>query len=91
MINELSQNFGIRTNDALWIFIKVFFSFSRENNKLPQRITDALDGKKDEIIDCIKQFAASAVEFETQNALLNLSDTLQQISQNIFNQHKKNT
>ena len=91
IINELSQNLGIRTNDALWIFVKVFFSFNRENNRLPQRITDALDNKKDEIIDCVKQFAASAVELETKKALANLSDTLQQISQNIFNQHRKNT
>ena len=88
IINELSQNLGIRSNDALWIFVKVFFSFNRENNKLPQRISDALDNKKDEIIDCVKQFAASAVELETKKALSNLSEALQQISQEIYNQRK---
>ena len=53
IINDLSQNFGIRTNDALWIFVKVFFSFNRENNKLPQRITNALDSKRTKLLTAL--------------------------------------
>ena len=90
VIDEFSQTLGIRTNDAIWAFVKIFFSFNRANNNLPKRITDALDTKKDEIIDCIKQLAASAVELETKKAMDNLSDTLQQVSQNILKQHRKN-
>ena len=90
VIDEFSQTLGIRTNDAIWAFVKIFFSFNRANNNLPKRITDALDTKKDEIIDCIKQLAASAVELETNKAMTNLSDSLKQISQNILNQHRKN-
>ena len=90
VIDEFSQTLGIRTNDAIWAFVKIFFTLNRANNNLPKRITDALDTKKDEIIDCIKKFAASAVELETKKAMDNLSDTLQQVSQNILNQHRKN-
>ena len=90
LIDEFSHTLGIRTNDAIWAFVKIFFTLNRANNNLPKRITDALDTKKDEIIDCIKKFAASAVELETKKAMDNLSDTLQQVSQNILNQHRKN-
>ena len=90
VIDEFSRSLGIRANDAIWAFVKIFFTLNRENNNLPKRITDALDNKKDEIIDCIKQFAASAVELETKKAMDNLSDSLQQISQNILKQHRKN-
>ena len=90
VIDEFSQTLGIRTNDAIWAFVKIFFTLNRANNNLPKRITDALDTKKDEIIDCIKKFAASAVELETKKAMDNLSDTLQQVSQNILKQHRKN-
>ena len=90
VIDKFSQTLGIRTNDAIWAFVKIFFTLNRTNNNLPKRITDALDTKKDEIIDCIKQFAASAVEIETKKAMANLSDSLQQISQNILSQHRKN-
>ena len=90
VIDEFSRSIGIRANDAIWAFVKIFFTLNRENNNLPKRITDALDTKKDEIIDCIKQFAASAVEIETKKAMANLSDSLQQISQNILSQHRKN-
>ena len=90
VIDDFSHSLGIRDNDAIWAFVKIFFTLNRENNKLPKRITDALDTKKDEIIDCIKKFAASAVELETKKAMDNLSDTLQKVSQNILNQHRKN-
>ena len=90
VIDEFSRSIGIRANDAIWAFVKIFFTLNRENNNLPKRITDALDTKKDEIIDCIQQLAASAVELETKKAMANLSDSLQQISQNILSQHRKN-
>ena len=89
IIDDFSHSLGIRTNDAIWAFVKIFFSFNRANNNLPKRITDALDSKKDEIVDCIKQLTASAVELETNKAMANLSDSLQQISQNILKQHSK--
>lgn len=90
IIDEFSHTLGIRDNDAIWAFVKVFFTINRENNNLPQRISDALALKRDEIIDYIKQFAASAVELETKKAMADLSDTLQLISQNILKQHRKN-
>ena len=80
IIDEFSRTLGIRDNDAIWAFVKVFFTINRENNNLPQRISDALALKRDEIIDYIKQFAASAVELETKKAMADLSDTLQLIS-----------
>ncbi|MBQ7155904.1 MAG: hypothetical protein IJR85_10180 [Synergistaceae bacterium] len=60
VIDEFSQTLGIRTNDAIRAFVKLFFSFNRANNNLPKLINDAIGSKKDEIIDCIKQLAASA-------------------------------
>lgn len=90
IIDDFSHSLGIRDNDAIWAFVKIFFTLNRENNNLPKRITESLDNKKDEIIDCIQQFAASAVELETKKAMVNLSDSLQQISQNILSQHRKN-
>ncbi len=89
IINEFAQLSGIRANDAVWIFVKVFFGINRANNTLPQRISDALDAKKNEIIEAVRQFAVSAVEDETQKALPNLSDSLMKISQNFLNQQRK--
>ena len=42
IIDEFSQIHGIRANDAIWVFVKVFFKINRANNALPERITDAL-------------------------------------------------
>ena len=42
IINEFSQIQGIKANDAIWIFVKVFFKINRENNTLPQRIIETL-------------------------------------------------
>ena len=39
----------------------------------------------------MQKAAADSVEFETKKALSNLSETLQKISQDIFNQHRKKT
>ena len=90
IINEFSQIQGIRANDAVWVFVKVFFGINRANNTLPQRISDALDVKRNEIIEATKKFAASAVENETQKALSILSDSLMKISQDFLTQQRKN-
>ena len=42
IINEFSQIQGIKANDAIWIFVKVFFKINRANNALPEHITEAL-------------------------------------------------
>ncbi|MBR2209653.1 MAG: hypothetical protein IJ859_12670 [Synergistaceae bacterium] len=42
IINEFSQIHGIRANDAVWVFVKLFFKINRENNTLSERITEAL-------------------------------------------------
>ena len=89
IINEFSQIQGIRANDAVWVFVKVFFGINRANNTLPQRISDALDVKTNEILEAVKQFAASSVENEAQKALSNLSDSLMKISQDFLNQQRK--
>ena len=89
IINEFSKIQGIRANDAIWVFVKVFFGINRANNTLPQKISDALDAKRNEIIEATKKFAASAVEDETQKALSNLSDSLMKISQDFLNQQRK--
>ena len=89
IINEFSQIQGIRANDAVWVFVKVFFGINRANNTLPQRISDALDAKKNEILEAVKQFAASSVENEAQKAMSNLSDSLMKISQDFLNQQRK--
>ena len=91
IINEFSQVLGIRANDAIWIFVKVFFSLNRENNKLPERIKTAFAETENDFTDFMKKIAADLVELETKKALSNLSETLQQISQDIFNQHRKKT
>lgn len=90
IINEFSQTLGIRANDAIWVLVRVFFKINRANNTLPQRISDALEVKKDEIIEVVKQFAASSVESESQKALSNLSEALMKISQDFLNQQRKN-
>ena len=89
IINEFSQIQGIRANDAIWVFVKVFFGINRANNTLPQRISDALDVKTNEILEAVKQFAASSVENEAQKAMSNLSDSLIKISQDFLNQQRK--
>ena len=89
IINEFSQIQGIRANDAVWVFVKIFFGINRANNTLPQRISDALDAKKNEILEAVKQFAASSVENEAQKAMSNLSDSLMKISQDFLNQQRK--
>lgn len=89
IINEFSKIQGIRANDAIWVFVKVFFKINRANNTLPQKISDALDAKRNEIIEATKKFAASAVEDEAQKALSNLSDSLMKISQDFLNQQRK--
>ena len=89
IINEFSQIQGIRANDAVWVFVKVFFGINRANNTLPQRISDALDVKTNEILEAVKQFAASSVENEAQKALSNLSDSLMKISQDFLTQQRK--
>ena len=42
IIDEFSQIQGIRANDAIWVFVKVFFRINRANNTLQQRISEAL-------------------------------------------------
>ena len=42
IINEFSQIQGIKANDAVWIFVKIFFRINRENNTLTQRISEYL-------------------------------------------------
>ena len=42
IINEFSQLHGIKANDAVWVFVKVFFRINRANNTLPQRISESL-------------------------------------------------
>ncbi len=42
IIDEFSQLNGIRANDAIWVFVKVFFKINRANNALPERMTEAL-------------------------------------------------
>lgn len=42
IINEFSQIHGIRANDAVWVFVKLFFRINRENNTLSERITEDL-------------------------------------------------
>ena len=42
IVDEFSQLHGIRANDAIWVFVKVFFKINRANNALPERITEAL-------------------------------------------------
>ena len=42
IIDEFSQLNGIRANDAIWVFVKVFFKINRVNNALPERMTEAL-------------------------------------------------
>ena len=89
IINEFSQIQGIRANDAVWVFVKIFFGINRANNTLPQRISDALDAKTNEILEAVKQFAASSVENEAQKAMSNLSDSLMKLSQDFLNQQRK--
>ena len=89
IINEFSQIQGIRANDAVWVFVKIFFGINRANNTLPQRISDALDAKTNEILEAVKQFAASSVENEAQKAMSNLSDSLMKFSQDFLNQQRK--
>ena len=89
IINEFSQIQGIRANDAVWVFVKIFFGINRANNTLPQRISNALNAKTNEILEAVKQFAASSVENETQKAMSNLSDSLMKISHDFLNQQRK--
>ena len=78
IINEFSQTLGVRANDAIWIFVKVFFKINRANNTLPQRISDAIDVKQNEFL-----------EAETQKAMSDLSETLMKISHDFNNQQKR--
>lgn len=89
IINEFSQIQGIRANDAVWVFVKIFFGINRANNTLPQRISNALNAKTNEILEAVKQFAASSVENETQKAMSNLSDSLMKISHDFLTQQRK--
>ena len=92
---KILQNFGtkfnIRSNDAIWSIVGIFIIFGRINNKLPQRIKTAFTESKDDFIEFMQKAATNLVELETQKALSNLSETLQQISQDIFNHHRKKT
>lgn len=89
ILRDFGSKFNIRSNDAIWAIAGIFVIFGRINNKLPQRIKDAFAESKDDFIKFTKQIAADSVELETKKALSNLSETLQQISQDIFNQHRK--
>ena len=42
IINEFSQINGIRANDAIWIFVKLFFRINRANNTFQESITEVL-------------------------------------------------
>ena len=42
IINEFSQIHGIRANDAVWVFVKLFFKINRENNTFQESITESL-------------------------------------------------
>jgi len=42
IINEFSQIHGIRANDAVWVFVKLFFKINRENNMFQESITESL-------------------------------------------------
>ena len=89
IINEFSKIQGIRANDAVWVFVKIFFGINRTNNTLPQRISDSLDAKKNEILEAVRQFAVSVVEDEARKALSNLSDSLMKISQDFLTQQRQ--
>ena len=91
ILRDFGSKFNIRSNDAIWSIVGIFIIFGRINNKLPQRIKTAFAESKDDFIEFMKKVAANLVELETQKALLNLSETLQQISKDIFNQHRKKT
>ena len=42
IINEFSQIHGIRANDAVWVFVKLFFRIKRANNTFQESITESL-------------------------------------------------
>ena len=53
--------------------------FGRSFNKLPQKVKDTVLDCQNEIIELIKNVAASTAELEAKNAQSSLSETLQQI------------
>ena len=91
ILRDFGTKFNIRSNDAIWSVAGIFIIFGRINNKLPQRIKTAFAESKDDLIEFVKQTSAEMVGLETQKAMSNLSETLQQISKDIFNQHRKKT
>ena len=42
IINEFSQIHGIRANDAIWVFVKLFFRINRSNNTFQESIAETL-------------------------------------------------
>ena len=89
ILREFGTKFNIRSNDAIWSIVGIFIIFGRINNKLPQKIKSTFAESKEEFIKFMRKTATDSVELETKKALSNLSETLQQISHYIFNQHRK--
>ena len=79
LLRELGSKFNIRANDSLWSFAGVLLFFGRSFNKLPQKVKDAVLDCQNEIIELIRNVAASTAELEAKNAQSSLSETLQQI------------
>lgn len=79
LLRELGSQFNIRANDSLWSFAGVLLFFGRSFNKLPQKVKDAVLDCQNEVIELIKNVAASTAKLEARNAQSSLSETLQQI------------
>ena len=90
ILRELGAKFNIRSNDAIWSIAGIFMIFGRINNKLPQKIKNAFAESKDDFIESMKKAAVDTVEHETQKAQTILAENLSQISQEFFNQQRKN-
>ena len=91
IINEFSQIQGIKANDAVWIFVKIFFRINRANTMLSQKISDTFEGKQNEFTEKFKEFIVSLIENEIQKILSCFSDSSIKILQDILTQHKKQT
>ncbi|MBR2209038.1 MAG: hypothetical protein IJ859_09565 [Synergistaceae bacterium] len=89
IINEFSQIQGIKANDAVWIFVKIFFRINRENTVLYQKVSDNFESKQNEIPEKFKEFIVSLIENETQKILSCFSDFSMKTLQDILKQHKK--
>ena len=91
ILREFGAKFNIRSNDAIWSIVGIFIIFGRINNKLPQRIKAAFAESKEDFIKIMKKAAVDSFEQENQKALTLLAENLSQISQEFFNQQRKNT